>query len=78
MSDAVAPNTPCYVPNRDVVSECGLSQLSRSNHADDETDHDVLFVHICVDELENADHSTPKNPLFSMRKEEPLDDDLHS
>ena len=27
VSDAVAPNTPCHVPNPDVVSECGLSKL---------------------------------------------------
>ena len=27
VSDTVAPNYPCRVPNPDVVSECGLSQL---------------------------------------------------
>ena len=25
VSDTVAPNSPCRVPNRDVISECGLS-----------------------------------------------------
>ena len=31
--DAVAPKTPCHVPNPDVVSECGLSELPSSIHS---------------------------------------------
>ena len=34
--DTVAPNSPCRVPGPDVVSECGLSELPSSIHADDE------------------------------------------
>ena len=55
VSDAVAPNSPCRVPNPDVVSECGLSELPSSIHSDDKTEHDALFVQTCVEEVENAD-----------------------
>ena len=44
VSDAVAPNTPYNVPNLDVVSECGPSELTSFVHSDDETDHDAFFV----------------------------------
>ena len=37
VSDTVAPSSPCRVPNPDVVSECGLSELPSSIHSDDET-----------------------------------------
>ena len=69
--DAVAPNTPCHVPNHDVVSECGPSELPRSIHCDDEADHDAFFVLTCVEEVEHVDDATPQKPLFSMRGEEP-------
>ena len=52
VSDTVAPLSPCRVPNPDVVSECGLSELPSSMHSDNETEHDALFVQTCVDELE--------------------------
>ena len=55
MSDTVAPNSPSRVPNCDVVSECGLSELPSSIHSDDETEHDAFFVQTCVEEVENAD-----------------------
>ena len=32
VSDTVAPNSPCRVPNPDVVSECRLSELPSSIH----------------------------------------------
>ena len=41
VSDTTAPNSPCHVPNPDLVSECGLSELPSSIHSDDETDHDA-------------------------------------
>ena len=71
-----APNSPCRVPNPDVVSECGLSELPSSIHSDDETEHDAFFVQTCVEEVENADHAAPQKPLLSMRGEEPLDEEL--
>ena len=73
MSDGVAPNTACHVPNPDVVSECWLSELRRSIHSDDDGDHDSFFVQTCVEERENVDYHTPQKSLFSMRGEEPLD-----
>ena len=76
VSDAFAPNTPCHVPNPDVVSECGLSELPSSIHFDDEADHDAFFVQTCLDGVENAEYATPQKPLFSMRVEEPLDEGL--
>ena len=76
VSDAVAPNTPCHVCNPDVVSEARLSEVPSSIHSDDETDHDAFFVQTCVEEVENADYATPQKPLFSMRGEEPLNEEL--
>ena len=76
LSDAVVPNTPCYIPTPDAVPECGLSELPTSLHSDDKTDHDTFFVQNCVDEVENADYATPLKPLFSMRGGEPLDEEL--
>ena len=76
VSDTVAPNSRCRVPNADVVSECGLSELHSSIHSDDETEHDVFFVQTCVEEVENADYAAPQKPLLSMRREEPLDEEL--
>ena len=74
VSDTVAPNSPCRVPNPDVVSESGLSELPSSIHSDDETEHYAFFVQTCVEEVENADHAAPQKPLLSMRGEEPLDE----
>ena len=51
VSDAVAANTPCHVPNPDVVSESGLSELPDSIHSDDETDNGALLVDICLEEV---------------------------
>ena len=76
MSDTVAPNSPCLVPSPDVVSECGLSELPRFVHSDDETEHDALFVQTCVEEVENAEYAAPQKPLLSMSREEPLDEEL--
>ena len=76
VSDTVAPNSPCRVSNRDVVSECGLSELPSSIHSDDKTEHDAFFVQTCVEEVENADYAAPQKPLLSMRGEEPLDEEL--
>ena len=59
VSDAVAPNSPCHVPNPDVVSECGLSELPSSIRSDEETRRDVFFVQTCVED--------PYSPLLSMR-----------
>ena len=67
-----APNSPCHVPVRDGVSECGLSELPSSIHSDDETEHDAFFVQTCVEEVENA----PLKPLLSMRVEDPVDEEL--
>ena len=71
VSDTVAPNSPCHVPNLDVVSECVLSELPSSIHSDEETEHDAFFVQTCVEEVENTDYATPQNPLLLMRGEEP-------
>ena len=76
VSDTVAPNSLCRVPNPDVVSECGLSELPSSIHSDDETQHDAFFWHTCVEEVEIADYAAPQKPLLSMRGEEPLDEEL--
>ena len=76
VSDTVAPNSPCRVPNHDVVSECGLSELPSSIHSDDETEHAAFFVQTCVEEVESAEYAAPQKPLLSMRAEEPLDKEL--
>ena len=76
VSDTFAPNSPCHVPNPDVVSECGLSELPSSMHSDDETEHDTFFVQTCVEEVENAFYAAPQKPLLSMRGEEPPDEEL--
>ena len=76
VSDTVASNSPCRVPNPDVVSECGLSELPSSMHTDDETEHDAFCVQTCEEEVENADYAAPQKPLLSMRGEEPLDEEL--
>ena len=72
VSDTTAPNSPCYVPNPDVISECGLSELPSSPHPDDGTEHDAFLVQTCVEEVENAEYAAPQNSLLSMRGEEPL------
>ena len=76
VSDTVAPNSPCRVPNPDVVSECGLSEPPSSMHSDDETQHDAFLVQTCVEEVENAEYVAPQKPLLSMRGDEPLDEEL--
>ena len=60
--DTVVPNSPCRVSNPDVVSDCGLSELPRSIHSDDETKHDAFFVQTCVVEVENAEYAAPLKP----------------
>ena len=67
VSNTVAPISPCHVPNPDVVSECGLSELPSSIHSDDETEHDALVVRTCVGEVENAEQFAPQKPLLCMR-----------
>ena len=57
VSDTTAPNSCCHVPNPDVVSECGLTELPRPIHSDDETKHDTLFVQTCLEEVENAEYA---------------------
>ena len=74
--DTTAPNSPCHVPNPDVVLECGLSELPSSRHSDDKTEHDAFVVHTCVEEVDNAEYAAPQKPLLSMRGEEPLDEEL--
>ena len=76
VSDTVAPPSPGRVPNPDVVSECGLSELPSSIHSDDETEHDAFFVQTCVEEVENAEYAASQKPLLSKRGEEPLDEEL--
>ena len=76
VADAVAPNSPCRVPNSDVVSECGLFKLPSSMHTGDETEHDAFFVQTCLEEVENAEYAAPLKSLLSMRGEEPLDEEL--
>ena len=77
MTNTNAPNSPCHVPSPDGVSECGLSELPRSIHSDDETEHDAFFMQTCVEEVENAEYVAPLKPLLSMRREELLEDELH-
>ena len=72
VSDTVAPKSPCRESNPDVVSESGLSELLSS----DETEHDAFFVQTCVEEVEKAEYAAPQKHLFSMRGEEPLDEEL--
>ena len=69
VSDTVAPNSPCRVPNPDVVSECGLSELPSSIHSDDKTEHDAFFVQTCVEEVENTECTAPQKPL-TLHEEE--------
>ena len=76
VTDTNAPNSPCYVPVADGVSECGLSELPSSIHSDDETEHDAFFVQTCVEEVENAEYVAPLKPLLSMRVEDPVDEEL--
>ena len=71
MSDTVALNSPCPVPNPDVVWGCGLSELPSSIHPDDETEHHAFFVQKCVEKVENAECAAPEKVLLSMRAEEP-------
>ena len=66
VSDTVARNSPCLLTNPDVVPECGLSGLPSSIHTDDETGHDTLFVHTCLEEVENADYAAPQKPVVSI------------
>ena len=76
VTDTTALNSPCHVPNPDVVSECGLSELPSSIHSDDETEHDAFCVQTCVEEVENAEYAARQKPVLSMRGEEPLDEEL--
>ena len=76
VSDTVAPNSACHVPNPDVVSECGLSELPSSIHSDDKTEHNAFFGQTCVEEVGNAEYATPQKPLLSMRGEEDWDEEL--
>ena len=76
VSDTVVPNSPCHVPNPDVVSDCGLSELPSLIHSDDETKHDAFFVQTCVEEEENAEYTAPQKPLLSMGGDEPLNEEL--
>ena len=76
VSDTTGPNCPCHVPNPDVFSECGLSELLSSIHSDDETEHDTFFVQTCVEEAQNAQYPAPRKPLLPMRGEERLDEEL--
>ena len=71
-----APNSLCHVPVPDGVSECGLSELNSSIHSDNKTQHDAFFVQTCVEEVENAEYTTPLKPLLSMRVDDPLDEEL--
>ena len=76
VSATTAPNSPGHVPDPNVVSECGLSDLRSSIHSHDETEHGAFFVQTCVEEVENAEYAAPQKPLLSMREEEPLDEEL--
>ena len=73
----LGPTSLCCVPNSDVVSECGPSELPSSVHLDDGTEHDGFFVQTCVEEVVHAEYAAPQKPLLSMRGEEPLDEELH-
>ena len=72
VSDTVGPNSPCCVPNPDVVSECRVSELPSSIHSDDETEHDAFLGATCVEVVENAEYTAPQKPLLSMRGGQPL------
>ena len=72
VSDTTAPKSPCHVPNPDVVSECGLSELPSSIHSDDETEPDTFFVQTCVEEVENAEYTTPQKPYSPGEERSPL------
>ena len=74
VSDAVAPDPPCKVPNPDVVSGCRLEELPSSIHPDDGTEQDAFFVQTRLEEEENAEYADPQRPLLSMRGGEPLDE----
>ena len=76
VSDTVAPNFPCRVPDPDVGSECGLSELPSSIHSDDETERDAFVVQTCVEGVEHADYAAQQKPLLPIRGEEPLDEEL--
>ena len=76
MSDTVASNFSCHLPNPDVVSECGLSELRSSIHSDDKIEHDDFFVQTCLEEMENAEYTAPQKPLLSIRGEEPMNAEL--
>ena len=76
MSDVVTPDSPCHVPNPDVVSECGLSELPSSIHSEDKMEHDAFFLQTCLEEVGKADYAAPQKPLLSKRGEEPLDEEL--
>ena len=56
VSDTFTPNTPCHVPNPDVVSDCVLSEVPSSMDSDDKADHDAFFIQTGVEEVENAEH----------------------
>ena len=76
MTNTNAPNSPCYAPVPDGVSECELSELPSSIHSDDETEHDAFFVQTCVEEVENAEYVVPLKLLLPMRVEDPVDEEL--
>ena len=71
MSDTVAPNSPCHVSNPDLVSECGLSELPRSIHSDDETEHEAFFVQRCVEQVENPSTLPHRNPYSPLGERSP-------
>ena len=68
VSDAVAPNSPCHVPDSDVVSEFWLSELPSSIRSDEETKNEAFFVQTCLED--------PYSPLLPMSREAPLDEEL--
>ena len=53
-----------------------LSELPISIHSDDKTEHDAIFVQMCVEEVENAEYAAPLKPLLSMRGGEPLEENV--
>ena len=75
-SDTTAPSSPCHVPNPDVVSECGLSELPSSIHSDDETEHDTFYADMRGGSGERR-VGYPTETLLSMRGEEPWDEELY-
>ena len=74
VSYAAALITSGHVPDPDVVSECGLSELRSSIHCDDKADHDALLFQTCVEEAESAEYATPQKSLFSRRERQPLEE----